>query len=59
MIAAAAATAATPTPIAQMETPHSVPQTGAHGSHGPHGCWQGAGAGSQAQGAQLQEEQYP
>ena len=41
MIAAAAASAAIATTIAQTEIPHPVPQAGAHGSHG---LSQGAGA---------------
>jgi|GEM_PF-5190451 hypothetical protein len=45
MIAAAAATAKMATPMAQIDTPQSIPQTGAHGSQGAQGPQEGHGPG--------------
>ncbi len=50
-MAAAAATAATATPIAQTDIPQSVPQTGAQGSQG---SWHGELQGEHGVGQELQ-----
>lgn len=60
-IAAAAATAAMATAMAQTDIPHSVPQTGAHGSQGfTTGGHPSSEHGSpHPHGALLHVEQYP